>query len=236
MDEFGQLASRLYGSDSVAAPAEPLPADPVAARFYGSQDHVRIPFLDDDPTPINENPDPDESGAESDAPAPDEQGDPSGEIDPATGLPTAVVALRTDPVRKFYNGASTFGKLDTESLFLATEDNAEAVAAAGEEMREIFFDHGASTQEAQEVLELAAANPIGSVSAETFKGWEDGAQRNLELVYGKEANAVLKDAQTLANRDPRVAELLRQTGFGSHPKIVLLFAKLARQERARGRL
>lgn len=58
----------------------------------------------------------------------------------------------------------------------------------------------------------------------------------LQREFGDAHEQALADARKLANRDPRVAQLLRSSNLGNDPETILQFARLAVRQRAAGRL
>ncbi|WP_316884056.1 hypothetical protein [Ralstonia flatus] len=152
--------------------------------------------------------------------------------------PDNVKALRSaDVTRKLYSPQTTYADVDFESAIASLPDLSDDVrAAAAREYREMVADLGATTSEAQQLLshaEHAAKNPP---SEEQASEWRAQATRQLVQAYGKEATQVLADAQQLVSRDPRIAKVLEVSRIGDRPETVMLFARLAQQERKKGRL
>jgi len=52
--------------------------------------------------------------------------------------------------------------------------------------------------------------------------------------HGAGFDLAVKDAKTLATRDPRLKDLLEKTGLGDHPDVIKRLVELARAQRARG--
>lgn len=227
MIDEGAIAAHLYGPkpaesgdsflDREGPAKEPVPAPGSeevarAERLYGEKEPAPDAPITSDPK--------------------------AAETDKATGLPKSIAELRqSDGIeRRMYSAQKTYERVDTESLFDPNADP-ESVAAAGAELREIFSDHGATQDDATAIRTLALAHPIGSVTHEQHAAWQDQAQRALIAELGPNvAPAALRDAQRLAQRDPRVVQLLNRTGLGSHPQVVKLFVKLAQEQKSRGRL
>lgn len=152
--------------------------------------------------------------------------------------PDNVKALRSaDVTRKLYSPQTTYAEVDFESAIASLPDLSDDVrAAAAREYREMVADLGATTSEAQQLLshaEHAAKNPP---SEEQASEWRTQATKQLVQTYGKEATKVLADAQRLVSRDPRIAKVLEVSRIGDRPETVMLFARLAQQERKKGRL
>jgi hypothetical protein len=113
----------------------------------------------------------------------------------------------------------------------ATPEQKQAI----EEWREVVADWQASSTDVRELVNVVSGlNELPT--EETVAGWERDAKAELHRTFGKDADKALADAQALVARDPRVAQFLAVTGLGSHPRFVATLARLARSQRASGRL
>lgn len=157
----------------------------------------------------------------------------------APDLPEAVRSLREqDEARQMFSPQLDYRDSGLEEAFTLPEITEELRAAVVGEYKEIFADHGMSTNEAREVVSLArelTANPPDEATEATWQG--EAWQRLVETNGGpKGAKEALELAQRLVARDPRVAHILEVTRLGNHPKMVELMVAKARSEKARGRL
>lgn len=140
-------------------------------------------------------------------------------------------------MRKLYGAQTTYAGVDFESALGPALDLPENVKdAVAHEWREMAMDLGASVSETREFLAHAqhvAANPVSDEQAAT---WRQQASEQLYRTYGQDTQRVLEDARKLIARDPRVARILDHSRLGDRPETVMLFARLAQQERKKGRL
>jgi hypothetical protein len=145
-------------------------------------------------------------------------------------IPDAIRELRDTVERRMYSAQKTFASVELQVDGAAPE----LVSAATAELREMLADTGASVTDAREFMELAQQTRAATPEARASMRAE--AIAAVRERYRDDADAALADAQALAARDPRVANVLRVTGIGDHPKAVLKFIELARSTRARGQL
>ena len=146
------------------------------------------------------------------------------------GLEAALAARKERQAESFYSAQSMYSDVLPDDPHGSPEQKALA-----HEFREVFADWRASSQDARELV--AAAERLKELPTEaTLKGWENEALGELRRTYGADANSALADAQKLVARDPRVAAFLDAFGLGSHPQVVSTLARLARQQKAQGKL
>lgn len=152
-------------------------------------------------------------------------------------LPDAVRELRgqREGWHKPENDYRDAGLEDAFGAFGLSDQELQGVVG---EYKQIFADHGFTTTDAREVMDLARTVIDNPPDAETESTWQTEAWNELVKTSGgvKGAREALQLAQRLVQRDPRVAALLEATRLGNHPRMILKMAEKARQERARGRL
>lgn len=160
-----------------------------------------------------------------------------GPVDHDPYAPDSVKELRkADGPRAIYTPQTMMAEALPDSLLDSevaedgfTTDQARAAVAA---YREVATDIGFNANEVKELVQVFSA----PVTDEEVAGEHSTSQKWLRDTYGNDADAVLKDAQKLVARDPRVKELLTATGLGSNPVVVRLFTQQARRLRLAGKL
>jgi hypothetical protein len=118
--------------------------------------------------------------------------------------------------------------IDTEGMTDAQK------ATIGREWAEMGQDLGASSADLGTIL-TAVKQGLRSTPEERARQREESVRRITQM-YGKDAPQVIADARQLIARDPRFTSILRNAGVGDHPEAVTVLARLARSERAKGRL
>jgi hypothetical protein len=199
---------------------------------YANSDHADAPAATAAPAAAPAATAADQPAAESTKPfAYLEQNKPEPKGAPADAVPENIRALREqDSDRRMFGAQKAFA-----DVIPIGNDWPEENKQAAAEWREILQDASLGTNEAKELVGIATSQREVP-SAEVKAGWEASARAELQRVYGRDAEAVLADAMRLVQRDPRVAQFLEQTGLGSHPAYVMHAARIARQEKAKGRL
>lgn len=102
------------------------------------------------------------------------------------------------------------------------------------EARQVAQDLGASSADVQTFRSLAATHLAMPADAATRTQWQTEANSYLQRMSISESD--IDNARALVARDPRVWQLLEQTGLGDHPNMVQRFIDLARTARASGKL
>ncbi|MBI2749754.1 MAG: hypothetical protein HYX43_10565 [Burkholderiales bacterium] len=146
-------------------------------------------------------------------------------------VPANIKELREkDDARRMFGAQSTY----KETIPIG-ESWPEQNKAAAREWREVLADTEISPADARELVGVVQGLKE-LPSAETKVEWEKAAHDELQRTYGADADQALADAQALVARDPRVQAFLYESKLGSHPDFVRHIVRLARQQRARGRL
>jgi len=147
---------------------------------------------------------------------------------PEDNAPENIKELRAaDDLRKLWNPQKTYESAVTAADFAGVEGvSDQQMETAARRYREIFDDLGLSPSDAKDFVALAKKGPPDEA---TQAAWlADIAERY------DEADATL--ARQLANRDPRIAAVLRDTRLGNHPAVVAAFIERARLLVANGTL
>jgi hypothetical protein len=147
-------------------------------------------------------------------------------------LPPALAELRNDPLRRIYDAEKSYRGSGISTLF-------EGQATAPNEVRawsEVFADHDASHDEASTLVHLVRTVKASPPTDEVVTKWGQDAVAQLKAQYGDRAGGMLADARRLVAGDPRVADLLMESGLGSHGQVVSMFIEKAASLRAAGRL
>lgn len=150
----------------------------------------------------------------------------------AEALPPEVAALREDPARRMFDAERTYAPTGLLTLF-------EGQANAKDEVRtwsNVLADHEASSQEASTVIDLVRSVRREPPTDEVVDGWGRSTMNELQARYGDRTASVISDAKRLVSRDPRVEQLLYESGLGNHPKVVSMLIEKAASLRAAGRL
>lgn len=156
----------------------------------------------------------------------DEQTAP--EVKPSE-LPEAVKALRDQPERKIYSAEGTYRDALRRSEF--TDTDPEMDKAVNAEISNIFQDLSISSTEASTLVTLART----PATEEQIASWATESNRHLATL-GKSAQEDLQLARALVARDPRVGQMLNDTGLGSHPAVVEMLVLKAKSARLRGEI
>ena len=156
-------------------------------------------------------------------------------------VPEHIQALRdADPDRGLYEPAKQYSAVINERILFAEGPDADAPpevrAAVVSEIANMAHDMGMSNSDVLTLRAVGKAINANPPDEATRTAWREQAVERLNETYGEEAAQALRDAQKLAQRDPRVAKMLEEGGRGDHPDAVLLLARLAREARIAGRL
>lgn len=184
-----------------------------------------------------------DSPAEEPALPPKAQGDEglsAPPLDVEKHLPDDIKALRhEDMERRMYSAQQTYSSVIPDDMFeqhgtVPDGMPLEVQTAIIQEYREIAADTGLSNDDVQLLKDRTLAlraNPIPPDQQQA------AARERLVAAFGPDGvEGALKGANALLNRDPRVRALLHGWGLGDDPETVVLVARAAARERARGRL
>lgn len=146
--------------------------------------------------------------------------------------------------RQIYSDLAAFGgKLDgrggpLEPLAAALNPgaNAEVMTQRMSSLGSALVDVGANRQFVADLARLAQAVTTTPLTPAQIDEHKATALAALKERFGDDAGMRLRDAVKLAQRDPRLGQVLDRTGLGHHPRVVLEFAEMARTARATGRL
>lgn len=149
-------------------------------------------------------------------------------------LPDAIRELRDAPLRRLYTAEKTYSGIPLESAMESSTAAPEVKAMVARETREWLADFGASTDDAQQIIDAASR-----FSAEPMTPERDAANTNdaigaLNREFGTDATSALKAAQQMVLRDPRLARALDESRLGNCPALVVKLAYLARSAKMRG--
>ena len=111
----------------------------------------------------------------------------------------------------------------------------EVQAAVVNEVRQMAADVGAAPADVM-TLRSVAAELTTPPTAQQLADWSDQTVDLLNSTFAGTAAMALADARKLVARDPRLVRILDSNGIGSHPKVVLTLARLARAQRLEGKL
>lgn len=165
-----------------------------------------------------------EAPAKSDAPASSTASALYGKPDPAparTDTPPEVAESRKTVERGLYG--------DTTFVQELPDDAIEGLDAR--EARLIAADVGASADDVRAFRTMLEQHVKAPASAEQRAAWRDDT---LKLLEGNKVGAAeFAAADRLAGSDPRLAALLKTTGYENEPKTVMRFVELARSMRGR---
>lgn len=152
-------------------------------------------------------------------------------------VPDEIKELRAqDSARRLYSPQATYREVLPDTIVADVEGIDPKVATVAiAEMREMAADFGASTQDVQEFRRAFNSVPA-EITTELRTQWHEQTVERLNAEFGSGAAAALRDAQALVRRDPRMAQMLNQSGAGDHPSLALLFARMARTARSKGKL
>jgi len=102
-------------------------------------------------------------------------------------------------------------------------------------VREIFADLAMPVEDARQVVGDFRRYTANPPTAEQQTAWQNETADQLRREFGPSGAAqALRDAHTLASRDPRVLAMIESAGLGNHPGTVMRLARIARAERNRG--
>ncbi|PUE41426.1 hypothetical protein [Limnohabitans sp. Bal53] len=149
-------------------------------------------------------------------------------------VPDAVQELRDqDNKRGMYQNAFTEVLPDQ---MLGDSDLPEPTQKAMvAELREMATDVAASPADV-DLIRTIGNELQAPPSQAKLTEWSDQTADLLNSTFGGTASMALADARKLVARDPRLGRILENNGLGSHPKVVLTLARLARQARLDGKL
>lgn len=71
-------------------------------------------------------------------------------------------------------------------------------------------------------------------SDQQHKEWQRHVRLQMRADYGDEGPRLLKEANDIARRDPRLRKMMNDTGAGDHPAVISRFVGLALAERKKG--
>jgi hypothetical protein len=158
--------------------------------------------------------------------------------DAAPSIPAEVQALRDETPSELFDAWG----MHSQAVTAAFDPLMDPMMDEGQretslrEVAEIVSDLGANHSDVDQFATLAQQftrePPSEEQEADLVRECVDGLRRK----YGPEWLQVAADARRLAARDPRLVEYLEETRLGSHPKVVLRLAEIARSERLNGRL
>lgn len=222
MPDFAAIAARLYGDTPTVTPqAAPEAEAPVPATL------------------------PAETPEEASAPSPEapEAPETSELADGAVYIPDHIAEMRKQnrsPEDLLYGDRAA---PEIAAMFRADADevalsgiSADTLAAVQVEASRMVSDLGLSSEDVSAFTTLGRALRRAPPSDETITGWQTEAHKALTDSYCEGAGKALDAAKQLAQRDPRVMQILETTGLGNHPQVILAFAKSALDQRHRGRL
>lgn len=153
-------------------------------------------------------------------------------------VPEGVRELRADPARRMFSAKSMYGdsvKFDEVPLDATAEERA-AIEQSNNEALEILADYEFSGAEANQVIDLFRQAAVNPPSDEQRAAWRADAEQQLRRAYGSDASHTLALAKQLVARDPRARALLEATGLGDHPDVVMKITRVARSQKASGKL
>lgn len=108
---------------------------------------------------------------------------------------------------------------------------------APRDVAEILFDVSATQEDANLLADEHRRHTANPPDQETIKQWQAETRQRLKEQYGADADQALRQAARLAARDPRTKRLMEGPArLGDNPRVVLMFARMARSEAGKGRL
>ncbi|MFM0071852.1 hypothetical protein PQQ86_11830 [Paraburkholderia sediminicola] len=156
---------------------------------------------------------------------------------PKAEVPDNIKAMReADAERRLYTPEKTYSGVQIETAMENAEGDPALKAVVARETREWLADIGASTDDAQQLVDAASQFSTEPVSPERDAANTNDAIGALNREFGQDATQALKAAQQMVLRDPRLARFLDESRLGNDPAIVVKLAHLARSQRARGKL
>lgn len=151
---------------------------------------------------------------------------------PENDLPDSIKELRNDPARRLIPADVLYRGAGVETLFEGTPTSKEDTRA----WNEIFADHSASIDEARTMVQLIHEARKSPPDEATVTAWGRTATARIKELYGDKADSMIADGRRLVARDPRVSQLLIDSGLGSHPDVVAMLVSKAASQRASGKL
>ncbi|MFL9916406.1 hypothetical protein PQR75_13645 [Paraburkholderia fungorum] len=158
---------------------------------------------------------------------------PPGEL-PKGEVPDNIKAMRDTPERRLFSAQGSYAGVQLEAALKDVDTAPEVKTAAAAELREIFADIGASSQDAQEIVDAASRLHAEPMTPERDATNANDAIGALNREFGNDAKSALRDAVQMVTRDPRLARMLDASRLGNDPAVVVKLAYLARSQRARG--
>lgn len=237
MSDLEAMAARLYPSSAPSTPAAdtsaPAPDTEPAATPNDAAEAARVAQLARGAA-INERTAADKADAARKESF-DQNGlwKPPGEL-PKAELPENIKAMRDTPERRLFSAQGSYAGVQLEAALKDVDTSPEVKTAAAAELREIFADIGASSQDAQEIVDAASRLHAEPMTPERDATNANDAIGALNREFGNDAASALKAAQQMVTRDPRLARMLDASRLGNDPAVVVKLAYLARSQRARG--
>ena len=143
-------------------------------------------------------------------------------------------------VRGMYAPAKQFGKdggavrdLALALDFKASQDRLDELIP---ELASIAVDCGMDRHDVERLASIVTANAAKPPTEDMREAFQRTAIADARRAYGKEFDSVLADAKALAQRDPRLAQILNKNGVGDDPHIIGRLCELGIAARARGQL
>ena len=113
--------------------------------------------------------------------------------------------------------------------------DAELAAYAAETGNVLTKDFLASTDDAKQILNIAMEHRTAPPDERQVGEMRRLAWQQVQAKYGRGAQQVLNDAQTLIKRDPRVVRALDAFNLGDNPRVVMAACESAVRARAQGK-
>ncbi|MFM0261866.1 hypothetical protein [Paraburkholderia sediminicola] len=153
---------------------------------------------------------------------------------PKVEVPDAIAELRNDPLRRLFSPQGTYAGVPLEAAIENAEGDPALKAVVARETREWFADLGASTNDAQQLVDAASRFTAEPMTPERDAANANDAIGALNREFGNDAKSALRDAQQMVARDPRLARALDASRLGNDPAVVVKLAQLARSAKMRG--
>ena len=143
-------------------------------------------------------------------------------------------------VRGMYAPDKQFGKdggaVRDLALALDFKASQERLDVLVSELASIAVDVGMDRHDVERLASIVATNGAKPPTDEMREAFQRTAIADARRQYGKEFDSVLSDAKALAQRDPRLAQILNKNGVGDDPHIIGRLCELGIAARARGQL
>lgn len=158
------------------------------------------------------------------------------QLDP---VPAEVQELRDDVARRMYSAQNTFRDAipeadEAQRAELAAQGiTPEAGRKAMAELREIAADLDLSPADVAKVRQRATL--VRETQPDAI-AQREAAVDALNREFGNDAKQAWRDARALVARDPRVGRMIESMGLGDDPEVVVMIARIARQQRVAGKL